>query len=188
MKKMTALALTLAVLVASAAGLWIEGSSVVGAEKKPSDTASKKPSKQAVQRSRKQVEMLDNIYKQAIVLITDKYVNSEDDFPAGSAAVTLFANVSKGGSHQVRLIDASGEPYDSKNVAQDDFERDGIKQLKAGRKVHEQIVLDDKGKYQLRVLTPVPVVMKKCVMCHAHYADAKKGEPIGAISYTMPIE
>jgi hypothetical protein len=30
--------------------------------------------------------------------------------------------------------------------------------------------------------------MKKCVMCHAHYADAKKGEPIGAISYTVPIE
>jgi|GEM_PF-5876378 len=43
-------------------------------------------------------------------------------------------------------------------------------------------------KFQLRALTSVPVVMKKCVMCHEHYADAKEGEAIGAISYTFPIE
>jgi hypothetical protein len=30
--------------------------------------------------------------------------------------------------------------------------------------------------------------MKKCTMCHAHYADAKPGEAIGAISYIIPIE
>jgi hypothetical protein len=30
--------------------------------------------------------------------------------------------------------------------------------------------------------------MEKCVMCHAHYADVKKGAPIGAISYSLPIE
>jgi len=30
--------------------------------------------------------------------------------------------------------------------------------------------------------------MKKCVMCHEHYADVKKGEPIGTISYTVPIQ
>ena len=40
----------------------------------------------------------------------------------------------------------------------------------------------------LRAITPIPVVMDKCVMCHPHYADAKEGEPIGAISYTVPVE
>jgi hypothetical protein len=34
----------------------------------------------------------------------------------------------------------------------------------------------------------VPVVMEKCVLCHAHYKNAKKGEPIGALSYTVPVE
>jgi hypothetical protein len=30
--------------------------------------------------------------------------------------------------------------------------------------------------------------MDKCVMCHEHYKNAKKGEPIGALTYTLPIE
>jgi hypothetical protein len=143
--------------------------------------------KAAVARSRKQVQMLDNIYKNTVVLITDKYVHDEDDFAAGSAAVLLFENISKSGSHKVRLIDASGQPYDDKNVARDDFEREGVKRLKAGEAIYEQVQQID-GKPQLRTLTPVPVVMKKCIMCHDHYRDVKEGEPIGAISYTVPIE
>ena len=141
----------------------------------------------AVARARKTVQMLDDIYKNAVVLITDKYVHDEDDFPAGSAAVALFEAISKKGWHQVRLIDATGQPYEEKNVARDDFEKAGIARLKAGDAVYEQVV-DVDGQRQYRALTPVPVVMKKCVMCHAHYADAKENEPIGAISYSVPVE
>jgi hypothetical protein len=149
--------------------------------------AAKTPDKAAVERSRKTVKTLDNIYKQVIVLVTDKYVHDTDDFAAGSAAVLLFKNISDSSSHTVRLLDATGEPYEPENVAKDDFEREGIKRLKAGAANYEQVVSKD-GKPYLRTLTPVPVVMKKCVMCHDHYADAKEGEPIGAISYTVPIE
>ena len=141
----------------------------------------------ALARARKAVQMLDNIYKQTIVLITDKYVNTEEDYPAGSAAVVLFRNITESGSHEVRLIDATGMPYEEKNVAKDEFEKEGLKQLKAGKSLYEKVV-EKNGKPHLRTLTPVPMVMKKCVMCHPHYADAKKGEPIGAISYTIAIE
>ena len=41
----------------------------------------------AAERTRKTVKMLDDIYKTAVVLITDKYVESEDDFPAGTYRV-----------------------------------------------------------------------------------------------------
>ncbi len=58
------------------------------------------------------LQTLDNIFKQTIVLITDKYVHDEDDFAAGSAAVLLFENISKSGDNKIRLIDATGEPYD----------------------------------------------------------------------------
>jgi len=149
--------------------------------------AKEKPGKKAVERSRETVKMLDNIFKQTIVMVTDKYVHDEDDFAAGSAAVLLFKNISESGDNKVRLIDATGDPHEADNVAKDDFEKQGIKKLKAGQKGYEQVVTKD-GKSYLRSLTPVPVVMKKCVMCHAHYADAKPGEPIGAISYTVPIE
>ena len=146
-----------------------------------------KPKKAAVERSRKAVQTLDNIFKQTIVLITEKYVHDDDDFAAGSAAVLLFKNISESGDNKIRLIDATGDPYEPENVAKDDFEKQGIKKLKAGAESHEQVITKD-GKPYLRALTPVPVVMQKCVMCHPHYADAKKGEPIGAISYTLPIE
>jgi hypothetical protein len=141
----------------------------------------------AVERARKTVGTLDDVYKTAIVLITDKYVNTKKDYPAGRAAKKLFSEISKKGSHLVRLIDASGEPYDPSNVAEDDFDKEGIKQLKAGKSSYDRVIQKN-GKPYLRVITPVPVVMDKCVMCHANYKKAKKGEPIGALTYTMPIE
>ena len=159
-------------------------------EKKPTPTeeqSSAETDQEAVERTRKTVESFDNIFKQTIVLITEKYVHDDDDFAAGSAAVLLFKNISESGDNKIRLIDATGDPYEPENVAKDDFEKQGIKKLKAGAESHEQVITKD-GKPYLRALTPVPVVMQKCVMCHPHYADAKKGEPIGAISYTLPIE
>ena len=148
---------------------------------------STQPDQAAVERARKLVHLLDDIYKQTIVLITDKYVHSEKDFAAGSAAVGLFAALSKSGTHEVRLIDATGEPYEPKNVANDEFEKEGLARLKAGAGYYDQVTQRE-GKFRLRAVTAVPVVMQKCVMCHAHYADAKKGEPIGAIVYSVPIE
>ena len=184
MKKLCALALVVAAVIAAIALNGSGDAQTAAADKQP---PAKGPDKAAVERSRKMVKMLDNIYKQTVVLITDKYVHDEDDFAAGSAAVLLFANVSKSGSHQVRLIDATGTPYEPANVARDDFEKEGVKRLKAGADIYEQVVKID-GKDQLRALTPVPVVLKKCIMCHEHYREAKDGEPIGAISYIVPIE
>lgn len=145
------------------------------------------PTKAAVERTRETAKMLDHIYKSAIVMITDKYVNDENDYPAGSAFVELFKSVDKKGWHKVRLIDLTGEPYESENVAAGEFEKQGGKQLLAGKAYVEKII-EKKGKPYLRVMTPVPVVMKKCVMCHPHYADVKKGTPIGAMTYILPIK
>jgi hypothetical protein len=150
-------------------------------------TKGKAPTPEAKDRARKQVRMLDDVYKTAVVLITDKYVNDKDDFPAGSAAIALFSEIGKKGWHTVRLLDVSGEPYDSKNVAADDFEKKGVGQLKNGKDYFEEFVEKD-GKPYLRAMTAVPVVMQKCVMCHPNYANAKKGAAVGAISYTMPVE
>lgn len=155
--------------------------------KSTSAASEQQPAEAAVKRTRETVKMLDDIYKQAIVLITDKYVNSEEDFPAGSAAVELFKRVGKTGYHQVRLLDATGEPYEPENVAKTAFEKQGIQQLKSGKPFYEQVVVKD-GQPYLQAMTPVPVVMKKCVMCHPHYQDVKAGQPIGAISYELPIK
>ena len=150
-------------------GLWTAGNI---------DAEAKKPEDAAVERTRKQVRMLDDIYKTAVVLITDKYVNDEDDFPAGSAAVALFAAMKDKGWHEARLLDATGQPFDDDNAPKTDFEKAAVKAIKSGKGYFEEIVEID-GKPYLRAATPIPVISKKCVMCHPHYADAKKGEAIG---------
>lgn len=151
------------------------------------DSKEAAPDPAAVKRAQKQVQMLDHIYKTAVVLITDKYVHDEDDFPAGSAAVALFKSVTDKGYHGVRLIDVTGQPYEEKNVAQDAFEKAAVKKLQNGQ-AYVEAIEQAEGQPVLRAMTPVPVVMEKCTMCHAHYKDAPQGAAIGAISYTVPIE
>jgi len=165
-------------LVAALAGGFVWSSSQ--AEDKKIDDA-------AVVRTRKQVKMLDDLYKTVIVMITENYVSEKSDLAAGSAFQHVFAAMKKAGHHEVRLLDATGEPFEAKNVAQDEFEKAAIAALKAGKPGFEQIVEKD-GKRYLRAATPIPVVMKKCTMCHPNYEKAKPGEAIGALGYTVLIE
>lgn len=141
----------------------------------------------ALERTRKQVRMLDDLYKTAVVLITDKFVHSKDDFPAGGAAVALFDVMKKKGWHDVRLVDATGRPRRRKNAPKDDFERQAVEALKAGKGYYETVADIDAFRL-LRAATPIPVVSEKCIMCHAHYEDAKDGEPIGILSYSLVVE
>ncbi len=146
-----------------------------------------KPTAEAVNRTRETVKMLDDVYKTAVVLITDKYVHDEDDFPAGSAAIALFEAIGKKGWHTVRLLDVTGKPYDKKNIATDDFEKRAVEKIRAGESYFEEVGNNDKGP-ELRAMTAVPVVLAKCAMCHPHYKDVPAGQAIGAISYRLPIK
>lgn len=83
MKKRYALAVcVLGVASVVAVSAFMSGSANVAKAEEKAPAA--KPSKAAVERSRKSVQTLDNIFKQTIVLVTDKYVHDEDDFAAGS--------------------------------------------------------------------------------------------------------
>src|SRR5262245_5809076 len=149
--------------------------------------AEEKPADPAVARARKQVQMLDDLYKSTIVMITEHYVDEKSDLAAGSAFQKIFKTMKDKGYHEVRLLDATGEPFEAKNVAKDDFEKAAIKALKGGQPYYEQVVERD-GKRYLRAVTPIPVVMKKCTLCHPNYEQAKAGEPIGALGYTLLVE
>jgi hypothetical protein len=152
------------------------------------DEKKAKPDEAAVKRARKTVRMLDDIYKTAIVLITDKYVKTKKDYPAGRAAIKWLNDIGKAGHPKTRLIDVSGDPYSETNVAKDDFEKEAVKQIKGGKDYYDKVVVDKSGKAQLRAMTAIPVVSEKCIMCHENYKKAKKGEAVGALSYTVPIE
>jgi Protein of unknown function (DUF3365) len=141
----------------------------------------------AVERARKQVAMLDDLYKTAVVLVTENYVKDESDLAAGSAFKLLFEAMKKKGHHEARLVDATGAPYEPANAPQDAFEKEAIAAIKAGKPYFDQVVVTN-GKKELRAATIIPVVLKKCTMCHENYNKAKPGEAIGALMYRMPIE
>lgn len=149
--------------------------------------AADKPKDVALERTRKHTQALDDLYKTAVVLVTENYVKSESDLAAGTAFKLLFEAMKKKGHHEARLIDATGEPYEPANEPADDFEKAAIKALKSGKASYEQEITKD-GKRYLRTATIVPVVSKKCIMCHPAYEKAKPGEAIGAIGYIVPIE
>ena len=85
------------------------------------------------------------------------------------------------------LLDATGSPLVAKNVADDEFEKMALAKLKGGESYYDQVVERDGEKY-LRAATPIPVVLEKCTMCHPNYKMAKEGEPIGLLSYIVPVE
>lgn len=159
-----------------AIGIAFAQSGVGGAE------AAKDP---AVERARREVRLLDDLYKTAVVLITKHYVNENTDLAAGPAAKALFAAMKEKGWHEVRLLDVSGEPLMNGNVAKDEFEKEAVKRLKANEPYYDQVIEQDGMRY-LRAATPIPVVMDKCVMCHENYRGNKG--VIGSLAYKLPIE
>ena len=140
----------------------------------------------AVERARREVRMLDDIYKTSIVLITTHYVDNADALPAGSAFKALFDAVREKGWHEVRLIDATGDPYSTDNSPKDGFEKRAIKKLVEGQSVVDEVISAGDKRYLLAA-TAIPVVMEKCVMCHDNYKNVPAGKPIGALGYKVPI-
>jgi len=130
--------------------------------------------------------MLDDIYKTSIVLITTHYVDDKDSLPAGSAFKALFDAVKAKGWHEVRLLDATGDPYEPANAPKEGFEKRAIQKLLAGQASHEEVITED-GKQFLLAATAIPVVMEKCTLCHEAYKSVPAGKAIGALGYKIPI-
>lgn len=155
----------------------------LGAAPAKSPVPAAKVSAQELQRARREIKLLDDIYKTAIVLITKHYVDESSDLPAGEAFKVLFAGMKEKGWHEVRLIDATGQPVNEANHPQDAFEKKAIKALLDGQPYYEEQAQLD-GKLYLRAVTPIPIVMDKCKMCHDNYQDQKV---IGALGYALPL-
>src|SRR5262245_31041497 len=82
---------------------------------------SKAPEADKVEQARTTVKMLDDLYKTAVVAVTNKYVEQQSDTPAAAIAKEVFEAMHKKGWHSARLVDATGKPKNKDNVARSDF-------------------------------------------------------------------
>jgi len=179
---LTALALACITGSVSARVIPFKGSSNNATEKAANKTTKDDP---AIIRTRQQIMMLDDLYKTAVVLITEHYVKDPSTLSAASAAKALFAAMKKNGHHDIELLGYTDVLFNAaENAPNDAFERKAKEVLMGGKSTHEAVVTKN-GKRFLRVSTSVPVVMEKCIMCHANFKGVEG--PIGTLSYTVPM-
>lgn len=160
------------------------GVTAVGRQERVTAGGKESPDAKAIERTRAQVQMIDDLYKNFVVSITATYVSAEENVPAAKVAMKVFDAMHKKGWHKARLIDASGDPVRKANLPKTPFEKAAVAQLKKGKTYYEEIGSDN-GQSVLRAATIVPVVMKQCITCHQ---GKKVGDLIGAIVYEVPIK
>ena len=138
----------------------------------------------ALERTRQQVRMLDDLYKNAVVSITKRYVSDQDGQPAIMVAQDIFGAMEKRGWHSAKLVDATGKPVNEDNAPGTEFEKEAVKAINAGKTYFDRVVGEGNDR-RLLAATVVPVVMKRCADCHAR---KKVGEVLGFIRYDIPIK
>lgn len=156
----------------------------VSESRRPARAAdAKAPDKAAVDRAREEVKMLDDLYKTAVVKITQVYVGQQGEVPAALAAMEIFEEMKKKGWHNARLVDASGKPKRKANLPQTEFEKKAVAAMKEGKPYFEEVG-EENGKPVFRAATVVPAVTKECAACHR----VKEGTLLGTIVYELPIK
>jgi hypothetical protein len=133
---------------------------------------------EALERTRAQVKMLDDLFKVAVVDITNRYEGP----PAAKVAKAIFARAKEQKYFDAKLLDATGSPLNEANLPSDDFEKKAADAMNNGQTYLEQIVVQGNER-RLRAATLVPAVVKKCATCHG----VKEGDVLGFLSYDVPI-
>jgi hypothetical protein len=133
----------------------------------------------ALTQAREQVKMLDELYKNAVVSITNKYNGP----PAIKVAKDLFAAMEKSGWHKAKLVDATGSPQNEANLPQTPFEKRAVKVIQGGQPYYEEVIGQGTDR-TLHAATVVPAVLKKCASCHG----VEQGDLLGYIRYEIPVD
>lgn len=133
----------------------------------------------ALERTRAQAKMLDDLLKVAVVDITNRY----DGPPAAKVAKSIFATAKEKQYFDAKLLDITGAPQNEANVPSDDFEKRAAKAISSGKAYFEEVTGQGDAR-RLRVATAVPAVVKKCATCHG----VKEGDPLGFLSYDLPVK
>jgi Protein of unknown function (DUF3365) len=170
-------------LMVAGAGFLLAGLSAWSPPARVATAGGEPPADPALERARDHVKMLDDLYKTAVVSVTTRYVDKQNEQPAIKVAKDVFGAMGKRRWHSARLVDATGEPLSDLNAPRTDFEKDAARAVNAGQTYFERVVGEGKDR-RLLAATVVPVVMQKCADCHTH---KKVGEVLGFIRYDVPV-
>ena len=139
----------------------------------------------AVERTKKQIMMLDDLYKTAVVLITEHYVKDPATLAAATASKAIFKAMKEKGWHEARILGYTDVLINAaENTPGAGFDTKAKERIMAGAASYSEVV-EEGGKPYVLMATALPVVMEKCVMCHSNFKG--KSGAIGALSYKMAV-
>jgi Protein of unknown function (DUF3365) len=133
-----------------------------------------------LKRARREIKMLDDLYKTAVISVTEIYPKGA---PAIMVAMKVYKAMEDGKYHSARLVDATGNPLNEANVAKSPFETRAIEAIKSGKPYYEEVVGEGPDR-RLLAATLVPAVLDRCASCHG----VKKGDLLGFIRYDLRVE
>jgi hypothetical protein len=169
--------------LASAAALVVAASGAFLALSARGDDPSSPKADPALERTREQVKMLDDLYKNAVVSITKRYVGEQEREPAIMVAQDVFGAMRKQGWHSAKLVDSTGDPLGPDNAPRTDFEKEAARAMNAGKPYFDRVVGEGDDR-RLLAATLVPAVMQQCADCHGK----KVGDVLGFIRYDLKIK
>jgi len=168
-----------AVLAVLALGLTLSMLRAASVSAAPGAAGATKPAPVSLEEGRRQVRMMDDIYKAAVVSTHKMYVQD----PSTPAAVVWAKQVIKQlegkGWPQARLFASHDRPLNPENTLVDDFERAATAAFKAGKVSFEQV-----RDGELRYATDIRIVDQKCLMCHVRN---KEGDLLGGVGYRIKV-
>lgn len=147
-------------------------------------TAAPKPTAGPIERvslpeGRRQVRMMDEVYKTAVVTTHQMYVQ-DPGTPAAVIWAKQVINKLKGkGWPDARIFATHDRPLNPENAPVDPFERSAAAAFRSGKTSYEQVTPGE-----LRYATDLRLLDEKCVMCHVRN---KPGDLVGGVSYRVPL-
>lgn len=142
------------------------------------------PDSEKLNYARRTVQMIDQLFKTFIILIDEEYVKDPSTLPAATLSKKVFKIMKDKGWYNIRLLDATGIPFNPENNPSDRFERDAIEAILSGKPYFERVE-KIKGRSYLRAATKLTAISEGCIKCHP---ERKLGDIIGAFSYSIPLD
>ena len=134
----------------------------------------------ALERARREAAMLDALYKNAVVSVTERYPKGP---PAIMVGKDVFKAMEEAGYHSARLVGATEVLMNEENAPSTPFEKRAVEQIRDGEATYEEVVETDDGR-RLLVATVVPAVHARCAACHA----VAEGDLLGFLRYDLKVD
>lgn len=135
-----------------------------------------------VTEARRQAEVLHSVMHATLQRVHHRYYREDEGLPIPAAVLSeVFDDIAEEEQVQLRWLVVEGQPMNTDHNPQDQFERDAVAALKAGKSAHEEIAVET-----YRRAAPI-TLSNHCLKCHVPDRKSTEDRTAGLI-ITIPLQ